>query len=135
MLLVRVMKEFFRALKFLFFSIGAGIIQIGLFTLLNELNIFSYWPSYLISLTASVLFNFTINREMTFKSTNNVSVAMIKVIIFYLIFTPLSTILGNKSTSIGINEYIVLIVTMVLNFILEFLYNRFFVYRNSCDTK
>lgn len=129
------MNEFFRVLKFLIFSIGAGIIQVLLFTLLNELCTFPYWPSYLIALIASILFNFTINRKMTFKSANNVNIAMLKVALFYVVFTPLSTILGNEGTKAGFNEYLVLAITMLFNFILEFLYNRFFVYRNSCDTK
>ncbi|MGM9971421.1 MAG: GtrA family protein [Anaeroplasmataceae bacterium] len=128
------MREFIRALKFLFFSIGAGIIQIVVFTLLNELVNAAYWPSYLIALLASILFNFTINRKITFKSANNVKIAMLLVLLFYAVFTPVSTILGNTATKHNINEYLVLAITMVSNFILEFLYTRFVVYRNSCDS-
>ena len=128
------MKEFIRALKFLLISISAGLIQIGSFTLFNEVFHWNYWVSYLIALLLSVLWNFTINRKITFKSANNVKIAMLLVLLFYAVFTPVSTWLGDLATEKGVNEYIVLGVTMVLNFVLEFLWTRFVVYRNSCDT-
>lgn len=127
-------KEFLRAVKFLLISISAGVIQIGVFTLLNEVMHWNYWVSYLISLLLSIVWNFTINRKYTFKSANNIKIAMLLVLAFYAVFTPVSTILGNLAENSGVNEYIVLAVTMVLNFVLEFLYTRYFVYRNSCDT-
>lgn len=127
-------KEWLRALKFLIISISAGIIQIGLFTLLNELLRWNYWVSYLISLLASILWNFTVNRKITFKSANNVKIAMLLVLAFYAVFTPVSTVLGELAESSGTNEYIVLAVTMIANFLLEFLYTRYVVYRNTCDT-
>ena len=127
-------KELIRTIKFTLFSISAGVIQIGLFTLLNELLSFDYWVSYISSLVASILWNFTINRKVTFKSSNNIKLSMLLVFAFYLVFTPISTILGNLAESSGVNEYIVLAVTMICNFVLEYLYTRYIVYRNSCDT-
>lgn len=127
-------KELFRAIKFTLISISAGIIQIGTFTLMYEVLNWIYWPSYLISLLLSVLWNFTINRKYTFKSANNVKVAMLLVLSFYAVFTPVSTILGSLAEGSGVNGFIVEIITMLSNFVLEFLYNRFVVYRNSCDT-
>ena len=127
-------KELFRAIKFTIISISAGIIQIGTFTLMYEVLNWIYWPSYLISLLLSVLWNFTINRKYTFKSANNVKVAMLLVLAFYAVFTPVSTILGSLAEGSGVNGFIVEIITMLSNFVLEFLYNRFVVYRNSCDT-
>jgi len=127
-------KEWLRALKFGIISVSAGVIQIGLFTLLNEVFLWNYWVAYLISLLASIIWNFTINRKITFKSANNVKVAMLLVLLFYAVFTPVSTILGSMAEENGVNEYIVLAVTMLANFVLEFLYTRFVVYRNSCDT-
>ena len=127
-------KELFRAIKFTIISISAGIIQIGTFTLMYEVFKWIYWPSYLISLLLSVLWNFTINRKYTFKSANNIKVAMLLVLAFYAVFTPVSTILGSLAEGSGVNGFIVEIVTMLSNFVLEFLYNRFVVYRNSCDT-
>ena len=127
-------KEFFRALKFTIISISAGIIQIGLYTLLFELLHVNHWFAYLTSLLASILWNFTINRKYTFKSANNVKIAMLLVLAFYAIFTPSSTILSQLAVDFGANEYLVTGITMLLNFVLEFLYTRFIVYRNSCDT-
>lgn len=127
-------KEFFRALKFTLISISAGIIQIGLFTILNELFKWDYWSSYLTSLVASIIYNFTVNRKVTFKAANNVQVAMLLVFCFYLVFTPVSTLLGEYAESKGTNEYLVLGLTMISNFILEYLYTRFVVYNKSCDT-
>lgn len=127
-------KEIIRGLKFLVISISAGIIQTLSFTLLNELIKLDYWPSYLISLLLSIIWNFTINRKFTFKSSNNIKVAMLLVLCFYAVFTPVSTILGDLAVKNGWNDYLVFALTMISNFILEFLYTRFIVYRNSCDT-
>ncbi len=125
--------ELLRAVKFLLFSISAGVIQIATFTLMNELIKWSYWPSYLISLTLSVVWNFTLNREFTFKSANNVPIAMLKILGFYLIFTPLSTWWGEALSGV-LNEYIILAGTMIINFVTEFLYSKYFVYRGTIDT-
>ena len=123
-----------QVLKFVLFSISAGVIQTGVFTLLNELLHWRYWPCYLIALIASVLWNFTLNREFTFKSVGNVPLAMAKVFGFYCVFTPLSTWWGSVLTDGGINEYIVLFGTMLINLITEFLYDRFFVFGSSINT-
>ena len=123
-----------QVIKFTLFSISAGVIQIASFTLINELLHWAYWPAYLTSLVLSVLWNFTLNRRYTFQSAANVPVAMAKVFGYYLVFTPLSTWLGALAEGAGVNEYIVLAVTMILNFVLEFLFCRIFVYRNNMYT-
>ncbi len=128
-------KELWRSLKFLLFSISAGLIEIVVFSVLNEWTGWTYWPCYLIALVVSVLWNFTLNRRYTFQSANNVPVAMAKVFAFYCVFTPVSTIAGNYlAESLLWNEYLVTAVNMVANFTLEFLYDRFFVFRDSLDT-
>ena len=127
-------KEFWRAVKFLLFSISAGVIQIGLFTLLNEVFHWTYWLCYLIALVASVIWNFTFNRKFTFKSAANVPIAMLKVLAYYVVFTPLSTLLEKYLTGIGWNEYLVTVINMVINFVTEYLYQRLFVFRNSIDS-
>lgn len=127
-------QEAIRVMKFVLFSASAGLIQVGSFTLLSEVIKWSYWPSYLISLVLSVLWNFTINRKFTFKSANNVPIAMLKVAAYYAVFTPCSTLWGDALTKIGWNEYVVLIGTMVINLVTEFLFNRFVVYRKSINT-
>lgn len=130
--------ELIRSLKFVLFSASAGIIQVASFTLLNELLSISYWISYLISLVLSVLWNFTLNRKYTFRSAANVPVAMVKVALFYLVFTPLSTwwtaALTEPAYGILWNEYVVLVCTMLINFVTEYLYDRFVVFGRSIDT-
>ncbi|MBQ3562002.1 MAG: GtrA family protein [Clostridia bacterium] len=121
-------------IKFTLFSISAGIIQVASFTLMNEVFKMPYWPAYLISLILSIVWNFTFNRRYTFQSAANVPVAMAKVFGFYLVFTPLSTWLGAVAEGSGVNEYIVLGVTMLSNFILEFLFCKFFVYKGQENT-
>jgi len=119
--------------KFTLFSLSAGIIQIGSFALI-EIFIKDYWVPYLISLVLSILWNFTLNRRYTFKSAANVPVAMAKIFGFYLVFTPLSTYLGDLVEARGVNDFIILAVTMVANFVLEFLFSKFVVYRGKEDT-
>ena len=129
-------KEFIRTLKFVLFSASAGIIQVSSFAVMEEILHWKHWVSYLIALIASVLWNFTLNRKFTFCSANNVPVAMMKVAIFYAIFTPLSTWWTATLTGkhVGWNEYVVLAGTMAINFITEYLYDRFIVFGKSIDT-
>lgn len=129
-------KELIRTVKFTLFSISAGIIEIVLFTILDKFTGWAYWPKYLIALIASVIWNYTLNREYTFKSANNVPIAMIKVAIFYAIFTPISTIAGNYlAENLGWNDILVTLLNMACNFILEYLYDKYVVFRGSIDTK
>ena len=128
-------KEWIRVVKFTLFSISAGLIEIVSFALVNELLHLPYWMSYLIALVLSVLWNFTLNRKFTFKSAANVPVAMLKVACYYAVFTPLSTMLEHLlAGNLGWNEYLVTAINMLLNFVTEFLFQRFVVYRNSVDT-
>ena len=126
--------ELWRSLKFLLFSISAGVVEIVSFSLLSELTSWSYWPCYLIALVLSVLWNFTLNREFTFKSAANIPRAMLLVAAYYAVFSPLSTLWGTALTNIGWNEYIVLVGTMLINLTTEFLYWRLVIYRDSINT-
>lgn len=128
-------KETARIIKFVLFSASAGIIELGSFTLLNELTKWSYWPCYLIALILSVVWNFTLNRKFTFKSASNVPVAMAKIFAFYCVFTPVTTILGNHlAEDLLWNEYVVTGINMALNISTEYLYDRFIVFRKTLDT-
>lgn len=127
-------KTWWQAAKFTLFSISAGVVQLGSFALL-ELCIKAYWIAYLISLLLSIVWNFTLNRAYTFQSAANVPVAMAKVLGFYLVFTPLSTWLGHAAEGRGVNDFVVLAVTMVANFVLEFLFCKFVVYRGKENTR
>ena len=126
-------KSLWQVVKFTLFSISAGLIQVGSFALL-ELFIKDYWIPYLISLVLSILWNFTLNRRYTFKSAANVPVAMAKVFGFYLVFTPLSTWLGSVAEGFGWNDFLILAITMIANFVLEFLFCKLVVYRRQEDT-
>ena len=129
-------NEWIRVLKFVLFSAGAGVIQFGSFALLNELTTWRYWPCYLISLILSILWNFTFNRRFTFKSNANITRAMLLVLAFYAIFTPVTTLLGDwLAEDLMWNEYIVQIINMLLNLSLEYLYQRFVVYKNRIDNR
>ena len=122
-------------IKFVLFSISAGVIQVIVFTFMLELLHIAYWGSYLTALIASVIYNFTVNRRFTFKSANNIPLAMIQLGIYYAIFTPLSTWWGAALVGIGWIEYIVLGLTMITNLVTEFCVNRFIIYRNSMNTR
>ncbi len=126
-------KQLWQAVKFTLFSVSAGVIHVGSFALL-EIFIKDYWIPYLISLALSIVWNFTLNRRYTFKSAANVPAAMAKVFGFYLVFTPLSTYLGNLAEGYGANDFLILAVTMLANFVLEFLFCKFVVYRGKEDT-
>ena len=145
-------------IKFALFSASAGIIEVVSFTLMSEVLIKlpfiqnametnptfakimnnEYGPMYLIALLLSVLWNFTFNRKFTFKSAANVPIAMLKVLAFYCVFTPVTVILGNyftaKFADLSAINYIVLGVTMACNMISEFLYDKFVVFRNQENT-
>lgn len=129
-------KEIKRFLKFTLFSISAGLVEMAAFALLNELTALNYWPCYLMALLLSVLWNFTMNRKFTFRSAANVPVAMLKVLAYYAVFTPATTLLGHYlADGLGWNEYLVTGINMALNFSTEFLYQRFFVFGKSIDSK
>ena len=130
-----VKKEMIRGIKFALFSASAGIIELAVFSLLNELTNWRYWSCNLVALVMSVLWNFTLNRRYTFHSADNVSAAMLKTLGFYCVFTPVSTVLGNYLADILYwNEYLVTVIIMLSNFVLEFLYDRFYVFRKTIDT-
>ncbi len=127
-------NSWIQMLKFTLFSISAGIIQVASFTLFIELFKWRYWPAYLVSLILSIVWNFTFNRRYTFKSSANIPASMSKLFGFYLVFTPLSTWLGHVAEGAGVNEYLTLAVTMLSNFVLEFLFSKFLIYRNQENT-
>lgn len=128
-------KEAFRAGKFFLFSVSAGIVEIIVFTLMEVLTDFPYWPCYLTALICSVIWNFTMNRHFTFQSANNVPIAMMKVLAYYCVFTPVTTICGNYlAEDLGWNPFLVTGLNMACNLITEYLYDRFFVFGKSIDT-
>lgn len=127
-------QNIIQIVKFALFSASAGIIQLVSFTLLFEAANINNTLSYIISLSLSVLWNFTFNRKFTFKSAENIPIAMVKVALFYCVFAPLSTWWTHELTAFGINEYLIEAGTMLVNLVTEYLYCRFVVYRNSMNT-
>lgn len=129
-------EELIRTIKFTLFSISAGVIELGLYELLTWVTPWSYWPRYLIALIASVVWNFTLNRNFTFRSATNVPIAMAKVFGYYLVFTPITTIGGNYLVEmLHWNGTLVTIMNMILNLITEYLFDRFVVFGRTIDTK
>ncbi len=130
-------KELIRAVKFTLFSASAGLIQIAVTFLIAQFLIPQdelYWIPYLIGLVCSVVYNFTVNRKFTFHSAANVPVAMAKVFAFYCVFTPLSTLWVKYFTeTLHWNEILVQAGTMLVNFVTEYLFTRFVVFRNQID--
>ncbi len=130
--------EFLRTLKYIFFSVSAGIVQSISFTLMQEVLFpgqsyrFYAYPSLILS----VVWNFTFNRQFTYQSASNVKVAMLKTLYYYIIFAPLSIELGELYLvqTLNWNYYVIFVATMLINFVTEFIYQRFYVFAKSIDT-
>ncbi len=139
-------KELLRTIKYALVAASAGLIQIGSYTLFYELFHWAPWLAYLVSLILSVLWNFTINRRYTFHSADDLRRPMLLVLLYYVVFTPLSTwwtaALTGENPFTGaaasseplVNNYVVQIGTMLINFVTEFLYQRFVVFKDTLDT-
>ena len=124
-----------RTVKFVLFSMSAAVVELSSFSLCDSVFGLDPWVSQLISQILSVLWNFTFNRKFTFQSAGNVPVAMAKVALFYVFFTPATTWLTARLTEVHLwNEYLVKALVMLSNLVLEFLYQRFFVFKDSLDT-
>ena len=125
-------KNVLQAIKFTLFSLSAGIIQVASFALFHDvLGWESWWMSYLPSLALSVIWNFTFNRKYTFKPTGTVKRDMLLVAGYYLVFTPASALLGTWLEALGLHDWLIEILNMLLNFITEFLFQKFVVYREK----
>lgn len=128
-------REILRFIKFALFSASAGILEILAFTLLNELTPWGYWACYLPALVLSVVWNFTLNRRYAFRAEGSYTRQMVLVFLFYCVFTPVSTLLGDwLADTVGWNEYLVTALNMIANFVLEFLYDKLVVFRGKIDT-
>ena len=125
-------QNFLQVIKYTLIAASAGIIQVASFTVFEKVLNMKYWPSYLIALVLSVLWNFTFNRKYTFHSSNNIPKAMFLVFLYYLVFTPLSTIAGDRLTALlGGKDFIVLALTMLVNFVTEFLFQKYVVFKEN----
>ena len=128
-------KNLWQAVKFTLFSISAGIIQVLSFALLHDvLGLESYWMSHVPSLVLSVIWNFTFNRRYTFRSDAPLVRSMLLVALFYVVFTPASAWWGTLLEQAGVHAWLIEAINLLANFVLEFLYQRFIVYRGHIDT-
>lgn len=150
-------KELWRAVKFTLFSISAGAIQLISSFLLKLLILDKVLPdpearilfitdqplstfiADTVGLALSVLWNFTFNRKFTFKAANNVPIAMLLAFVFYVPFYPFQiwyvATIEQQLVSIGDWGFIIGTVTcMIINFVLEFLWQQFVVFRGKVDT-
>lgn len=149
-------KELWRAVKFTLFSISAGAIQL-ISSLLLKLVIIdrlispnatmtfiteqptSTFIADTVGLALSVLWNFTFNRKFTFKAASNVPVAMLLAFLFYVPFYPFQiwyvATIESALVNIGDWGYIIGLATcMIINFVLEFVWQQFVVFRGKVDT-
>ncbi|MCO7175762.1 GtrA family protein [Sporolactobacillus kofuensis] len=132
----KVKKEFMRTVKYFSLASSAGVIEMGAFTLLTQYTVLDYSVRYLIALVLSIVWNFTLNRRFTFKSNNNIPIAMTKVFLYYAVFTPVSTFGGNYLVNVmHWNDYLVTTMTLIINGVTEYLFQRFFVFGHSIDSK
>jgi putative flippase GtrA len=117
-----------QATLFIVFSVSAGLVQLLVFSLLFELVKVGYWMAYVPSILSLIFWNTFWNRKYTFQSNIKFRVVILKLIVFYLFFIPVSTLLGEQAISVGWNEYVVLGLSMIINVILAFFYNKYLVY-------
>ena len=136
-------------IKYALCAASAGIIQLVVFTILHnvipddgkkinfiqptEINTF---VATTVALCASILWNFTLNRKFTFKDASNVPKAMILAFLFYVPFYPFQTwyvCTIEPLLSAKINATLAGIIAegsvMAINFALEFMWQKFVVFR------
>ncbi len=149
-------KGVMQFIKYALCAASAGIIQIVLFSILQavipsngrtihfiveDMDLVTFIATT-VALCASILWNFTFNRKFTFKDAGNVPKAMILAFLFYVPFYPFQTwyvhtikfllvdAIGTDAAGI-IAEGTV----MVINFVLEFMWQKFVVFRKPKDKK
>ena len=127
-------KNVWQAIKFTLFSLSAGIIQAGSFAIFRMIfGEDAYWLNHLLSLALSVIWNFTFNRKYTFKPTGHVVRDMLLVALFYAVFTPASTWLGNWLESIGCHDWLVQLIVMCTNLVTEYFFQKYVVYKEKAE--
>lgn len=128
--------ELRRTGKFLLFSCSAGLIELGSFALFNEVFRWPYWGAYLTALVLSVLWNFTCNRALHLPLDGEGDAGHdARVFVLLRVHAAVHAARAPGLADVqGWNGYLVTFLNMVLNFVTEFLYQRFVVYRKSLDT-
>lgn len=140
----------FQFIKYALCAASAGIIQFVLGIILqavipdNGKMIFfiskemtqTLFIAETVALCASILWNFTFNRKFTFKDASNVPKAMILAFLFYVPFYPfqtwyMSVVEEGLKDSMGSTGIFIIAqgTAMIMNFVLEFLWQKFVVFR------
>ncbi len=143
-------------IKYALCAASAGIIQIVLFSILQTVlpkdmgNIhfivedmqLGTFIATTVALCASILWNFTFNRKFTFKDAGNVPLAMFLAFLFYVPFYPFQTwyvhtikTLLSQHISVDGAGIIAEASVMAINFALEFIWQKFVVFRKPKDKK
>lgn len=133
-------QQFLQILKFTAFSASAGVIQLLSTTLLHQWTGWLagyYWIAYVIGLALSVVWNFTFNRKFTFKASNNVPVAMVLVLIYNLLIVVPLAYGGDELVKLLGDVYGVAVTAcaMLINFVTEFLWDKFVVFNDKITEK
>ncbi len=151
-------KEIIRTVKYFLVAISAAAIQM-ISAFLLELVILkriipdgailhfitdldkSAFIAESIGLALSIVWNFTFNRKYTFKAASNVPLSMALAFLFYVPFYPFQIWYIDavrKALLAGVGEDFAFIIAQVtcilLNGILEFLWQRFVVFGKKVDT-
>lgn len=143
-------------IKYALCAASAGIIQIVLFSILQavipsngktihfiveDMDLVTFIATT-VALCASILWNFTFNRKFTFKDAGNVPKAMILAFLFYVPFYPFQTwyvhtIKSLLVEAIGTDGAGIIAEgsVMIINFALEFMWQKFVVFRKPKDKK
>lgn len=124
-------KGIMQAIKFFMFSATAAIIDVTAFFILRNVFNVRIDIAEVISVILSVLYNFTINRKYTFKSTNKIVPAMIKVALFYAVFIPFAAYLSVLLKEKHVHEAIIKGMTLALNGIGEFFWWKYVVFKEE----
>ena len=149
-------KGVLQFIKYAFCAASAGIIQLALFSILQavipqsgktirfiveDMDLVTF-ISTTVALCASILWNFTFNRKFTFKDAGNVPKAMLLAFLFYVPFYPFQTwyvhtIKSLLVDAIGVDGAGIIAegTVMIINFALEFMWQKFVVFRKRKEKK
>lgn len=144
------------AIEFITFTILLNVLPIDPsrhIVFITDVSLLNF-VSTCISLALSILWNFTINRKFTFKSAGNVPRAMILAFLFYVPFFPFKLwfngympgyLVAGAAQAAGVTAAVYLashsivslgveVMTMLLNAVLEFCWQKFVIYRKEEDS-
>lgn len=121
-----------QAVKYFFVSLSAGIIEFVSFTIMvlifGKATETLRWIEF-VSLGLSCIYNYIVNRKVTFKATDNMVRGITIIAIFYAFFFPFSMWFVPMMVENGVNPMLAKIIKMGINFIFEFSLYKFVIFR------